>query len=115
MSEMIEKVSDNQYTLIAQQYHQEGKSKQEIEDILVEKGLSRTEAVMIAGSLISNKYEKKRKRGFLLIGIGSFLLVFGFVLTVIMYHNGMPIELAMYGPTMVGALFLLGGLIYIFE
>jgi len=112
---MIAEVSDTQFHLMARQHHDEGKSIQEIEDILVNNGLSRIEAVRISGSLTSNKFEKKRKRGFLLIGIGSFLLVFGFVLTVIMYHNGMPIELAMYGPTMIGALLLMGGLIYIFE
>jgi hypothetical protein len=99
----------------ARKLYAEGMSIHEVEDYLVENGVSRIDAVKLTTGFTSNKFESRRKRGFLLIGVGSFLLIFGFLLTVIMYHNGMPIGLAMYGPTIAGALLVMGGLVLLFN
>ncbi len=103
--------------LYAKELHNSGLPVHDIEDKLVESGITRFKAVEICKGLKSESKinENKRRRGFLLIGIGGFLLVFGFLITVLLYHQGMAIETAMYVPTIVGVLLVMGGLIYLFN
>lgn len=55
--------------------------------------------------------KKRRHRGFILGGIGSALLVIGFLLTVIFYHSGINFHFVMYGLTSIGAILLMAGMV----
>lgn len=57
---------------------------------------------------------KRRHRGIVLAGIGSFILIFGFILSIILFHAGMSIDIALFGPTSVGAIILIWGMAEIF-
>ncbi|HQQ95470.1 MAG TPA: hypothetical protein PLQ93_13030 [Bacteroidia bacterium] len=59
-------------------------------------------------------YAKKRKSGTAKLGIGSVLLVVGFVLTVINFHSNESFTFVMYGFTSAGLLILFWGLYDIF-
>lgn len=56
------------------------------------------------------RYRKQRKNGLVFLGIGSFLLVFGFILTAVMFHNNTPFKYVMYSMTTVGIVLILIGL-----
>ena len=56
-------------------------------------------------------HDKRRRIGFFLIGIGAFLCVFGFLITMVMISQGANFNVALYGATGVGGVSLFGGLV----
>ena len=54
--------------------------------------------------------EKRRRIGFALVGVGAFLCIFGFLITLLMLQQGMNFNVALYGATGLGGGMLLGGL-----
>lgn len=59
----------------------------------------------------SSSLEKRRKLGFLLVALGAFLCVLGFVITLLLLDQGVNFNVAMYGTTGAGGALLLGGLV----
>jgi len=57
--------------------------------------------------------ERRRKIGFLMVGAGAFLCVFGFLITLILLQNEVNFHVALYGATGVGGLLLFGGMVAI--
>jgi hypothetical protein len=55
--------------------------------------------------------EKRRRLGFVLLGAGAFLCVFGFVITMFLLQHEVNFNLALYGTTGAGGAMLLGGLV----
>lgn len=47
-------------------------------------------------------YTKKRNRGFIYVGVGTFLMVFSFLLSVVLFYSDRNIEWALYGITFIG-------------
>ncbi|MBI1782863.1 MAG: hypothetical protein HYR66_16085 [Sphingobacteriales bacterium] len=47
-------------------------------------------------------YAKKRNQGFIYVGVGTFLMVFSFLLSVFLFYSDNSIEWALYGITFVG-------------
>ncbi|RTL56174.1 MAG: hypothetical protein EKK37_16990 [Sphingobacteriales bacterium] len=47
-------------------------------------------------------YTKKRNQGFICIGVGTFLMVFSFLLSVLLFYSNKSIEWALYGITFIG-------------
>ncbi|HTL81286.1 MAG TPA: hypothetical protein VL651_06260 [Bacteroidia bacterium] len=56
-------------------------------------------------------YSRRKNRGFKLVFAGALILIFGFILTVILFHSGSGINYAMYGLTTIGIILLLWGMI----
>lgn len=68
---------------------------------------------LIEGLKIYHK-QKRHHRGVVLAAIGSILLIFGFILSIILYNSGMPIDWALFGPTTIGAVVLIWGMAELF-
>lgn len=59
------------------------------------------------------KKARWRKTGTICVAIGCFLLVFGFILTLILFNTGTSISIALYGPTLIGIILLMVGMVII--
>lgn len=81
---------------------------------LIQQGLSKEELKQFALSnqwneqsgeyreLLSYLYEKERKAGFRLIGIGAVILIISCMATIVLYHNHIKIDGMMYTSSVVG-------------
>jgi chromosome condensin MukBEF MukE localization factor len=56
----------------------------------------------ILQSITTYFYERQRKEGFKLIGIGTAVLIISFLFTVVLFHNNYNIELLMYISSILG-------------
>jgi len=61
----------------------------------------------------TSKFERRRKIGFLLVGAGAFLCVFGFLITLVLLQNEVNFNVALYGATGLGGLLLFAGMVAI--
>ena len=93
---------------------EEGKETESVKKSLSLSGADEQTIETIINQIKSLNFLKRRKRGILLGVTGSFLLLLGFVITVIFFHAGISIHFVMYTLTSLGALLLLAGLIDIF-
>jgi hypothetical protein len=82
---------------------------------LQESKLTQEELDAIMKVVKEHYYANRRQRGVVLAGIGSVILVFGFLITVILHYSGGEIKLVMYGLRTVGALLLLWGMVDIMD
>lgn len=73
-------------------------------------GVSEAETEEIMKTIKFLYYSKRRKRGFRNVFIGSFILVFGFLITLVLFHSNTSINYAMYTLTIAGAILLLWGM-----
>lgn len=85
-------------------------SAERIESELLKAGLNDEELETLRRFFLLEKKKNKHRWGLTLVGSGSVLLVVGFILTAILYHQGSPIEAVMYGFTALGLVFLLIGI-----
>ena len=72
-----------------------------------------TESVKGIENAEKEKLEKRRKMGVILVVIGSFLCVFGFLITMFLLQHEVNFNVALYGTTGLGGMMLLGGMIAI--
>jgi hypothetical protein len=56
-------------------------------------------------------YTKKRNQGFIYVGVGTALMVFSFLLSVMLFYSDKSIEWALYGVTFVGLSLTFKGMI----
>jgi hypothetical protein len=82
-----------------------------IETFLKEEGADEHTISLILGEIKTIYRIRRKKRGFKLVFIGSFLLVFGFVITLFLFHSSVSINYSMYGLTMIGIVLLLWGMV----
>lgn len=101
----------HEFLIIATEQHSKGIEHDHIEINLKEAGASDELVVIIIKQIKELHYLKRRKRGFKLVLFGSLLLVFGFLITLMLFHSGTTINYAMYGLTIAGVILLLWGMI----
>lgn len=61
----------------------------------------------------TSDFERRRRIGFLMVGIGAFLCVFGFLITLVLLQNEVNFNVALYGATGLGGLLLFAGMVAI--
>lgn len=66
---------------------------------------------VIIGEIKEVNRIRRKKRGFKLVFAGCFLLVFGFLITLALFHSNTGMQYAMYGLTTLGIVLLLWGMI----
>lgn len=96
--------------LAVDQFHK-GIEFHHIEVNLSREGASGAHIEIIIRELKDLNYIRRKKRGFKLVFIGAMLLVFGFVLTLLLFHSGTSINYSMYGLTTAGIILLLWGMV----
>ena len=87
---------------------------EKLRDHYVNHGKTFEESDLIITALKKHHRNRIHHRGVILVCAGSFLLVLGFVLSVILFHAGMSIDLILFGPTCIGAVLLIWGMNDIF-
>ena len=93
------------------QMFEKGIAVDQVKDSFIRRGLN---AEAVDDLLVKFTLAKKQKRGTILIVIGLLFLGFGFVLTLLMQTAGVSKEIALYGPTIIGAVCLMIGFIDVF-
>jgi hypothetical protein len=81
---------------------------------LIESGIDETKSTELINLLQLIHRHKERKTGITLVAIGSFLLVFGFIFSIILHKSNMPVDIALFGPTSIGAVLLIWGMAKLF-
>lgn len=96
----------DQYYARALQLHKEGYSVKTIQQILMKEGLKED---MLAEALCRIKllvYKKRKSRGVNMMVAGGILLLIGFGMTVMMFHQSANFDLVMYSFTILGTLLM---------
>ena len=86
--------------------HREGYPVATIQNILKNEGL---DEVIIAESLCKLKlilYKKRKNRAVIIMVSGAFIMLFGFIITVVLFHYNHNFDLLLYGFTVIGLLVL---------
>ena len=73
--------------------------------------IKKTESIIESPAPV--QHDKRRRIGFLMAGIGAFLCVFGFLITLFLLQHDVDFGLALYGTTGLGGTLLFGGLVAI--
>jgi hypothetical protein len=81
---------------------------------LIASGMNETESTELVNHLKLIHRHKERKTGITLVAIGSFLLVFGFIFSIILHKSNMSVDIALFGPTSIGAILLIWGMAKLF-
>ncbi|HEX5002035.1 MAG TPA: hypothetical protein VFW78_06035 [Bacteroidia bacterium] len=111
---MVLQASDFQrYLNLAVEKSRTGNDFSTIRSALLSAGADDSTADTIVGQLKSAHYLRRRKRGFVLTAVGSFMLLTGFLLTVFLFHHNSDFNTVMYGMTSVGVLLLLLGMVLV--
>ncbi|HEU4718780.1 MAG TPA: hypothetical protein VFU15_13140 [Bacteroidia bacterium] len=97
--------------LLASDQHARGVENHHIEENLQKAGATPEMTAHIMKEIKTIDFIRRKKRGFRSVTIGSFLLVFGFLITLLLYHSGSNINYAMYSVTIAGVVMLLWGMI----
>ncbi len=108
---MEENHEHTKFRELALEQFQKGIEFHHIQVNLSQQGASVIIIEIIIDELKALNYIRRKKRGFKLVFVGSFLLVFGFVITLLLFHSGFSINYAMYGITTIGIALLLWGMI----
>jgi len=99
---------------LANEYHANGKSFDEISKILSADYKDEAMIYAIIKKLKAEHYAIRLKEGKKLLLIGSSLMFAGFFITCINFHANQSINFAMYGLTTLGLIFAFAGLYKIF-
>jgi hypothetical protein len=113
MAEYFEKMQQKEFQSLRELAQKQSANRIEhhhIEANLKEAGAADEIIVIIIREIKTLHYLKRKKRGFKLVLAGSLLLVFGFIITLILFHSGNSINYAMYGLTIAGIILLLWGM-----
>jgi hypothetical protein len=78
---------------------------------LLKKGADNETIAAIVDQLKPLRYAIRRGRGIKLILAGAGLLLLGFILTVVFFHNNQSIDYVMYGLTTIGIVILFWGVV----
>ena len=86
--------------------HREGYPIATIQNILKNEGL---DEVLLTESLCKLKliiYKKRKSRAVIIMVSGAFIMLFGFIMTVILFHSDHNFDLSLYGFTVIGLIVL---------
>ncbi|MBP6512587.1 MAG: hypothetical protein KA347_07955 [Bacteroidia bacterium] len=86
--------------------HREGYPVETIQNILKNEGL---DEVLLTESLCKLKlilYKKRKSRAVIIMITGAFIMLFGFIITVVLFHYNHNFDLFLYGFTVIGLLVL---------
>lgn len=83
----------------------------EVRVTLLQRNITPSDLDRAINEIRKNYYARKRKRGTITVGIGSVLLVFGCIITMVLHSYGYPINYILYVPTSIGIGLLLWGMI----
>ncbi len=86
--------------------HREGYPVETIQRILKKEGL---EEILLTETLCKLKlliYKKRKSRAGLIMVAGGIIMLFGFIMTVMLFHNDHNFDFFLYGFTIVGLLVL---------
>jgi hypothetical protein len=86
--------------------HKEGYPISKIESILRKEGWPDNIVPEVLCQLKLSIYKKRKGKGVLIMGIGGFLLISGFVVTVIMFHMNYDFNIFMYTFTSIGTMLM---------
>lgn len=100
---------DNLY-LYAKNLAEENKSFEEIEKILLQKTNNEIIVSEIISRLKKIQHAIKSKNGLIKLGIASFFLLSGFLITCINFHSNQSFTIVMYSFTSIGLILMLWGL-----
>ncbi len=107
---MKDKERSSELISLAEQYLASGMNFETIKEKLLQR-YNNDEVIMIIISQIKREYyNKRRKEGTSILGIGLAIILVGFVLTCFNYHANESVTFAMYGLTSTGILIVLWGL-----
>lgn len=108
----MEPTSDyTEHLLVGNDMMLRGAEIDEVRVKLLQRNITPSDLDLVINEIRKNYYAKKRRRGTIVVGIGSCLLVFGCIITMVLHAYGYPISYILYGPTSVGILLLLWGMI----
>ena len=95
---------------LSQQLFEKGKSNNEIATYLTSAGYTADELAEAATHLKKLGNQKKQRLGLMLIAVGVFLCVTGFIVVLVAINQGTSFNFALYGMTSLGATSIMGGL-----
>lgn len=98
--------SVDQYYSRALQLHKEGYPVKSIHNMLQKEGLKEDVLIEAMCRIKLLVYKKRKSRGVQLMVGGGVLLITGFVMTVLMFHQNVNFDMIMYGFTSIGTLLL---------
>lgn len=110
---MIAATSNNTYMQEAVQLLKTGLDRESIKKHFKEKGVEEPLINDMDTQLLLIQRNKWRTQGFIWVGIGFFLLSFGFILTLMLFEAGMNFNIAMYTLTLLGIGCTLKGIVNI--
>lgn len=96
---------------IAIDHQDRGVEHHHIEATLTSKGAHPEAIKEILREIKTMELIRRKKRGFKLVLAGSLFLVFGFLITLALFHTSVSISYSMYGLTTLGVVLLLWGMV----
>ena len=101
--------SAEQYYFKALKLHNEGYSVKNIHHMLMKEGVKEELLVEAMCRIKLLVYKKRKSRGVMMMVAGGILLLVGFIMTVMMFHQHSNFDLVMYGFTITGTLLMCFG------
>ena len=83
---------------------------EKITEILLEKHNDEAMVYAVVKKVKSDHYAKHRKEGLVVLGIGLFVILVGFLITCFNFHSNKSFTMAMYGLTSLGLVIVFVGL-----
>jgi hypothetical protein len=106
----MESIHYTEWWLIANTLQKQGLNSDEITTQLRDKGAPENLLSEIITKIKELHLSQKRNKGFVLCGIGVFLLIVGCLLTFVLFTSGDNIRYVMYGLTSIGVVCAIKGL-----
>lgn len=94
----------------AKAYYESGYDSEEVVRMLCAKGIGENQAKEALARAKKIIFEKRRRRGLLLLGCGALCLFSGFLISAILFHSNASPAIPLYGLTSAGIIFLLFGM-----
>lgn len=107
---MKDKDQSSELFSLADQYLANGMDFETIKEKLLQRYNDEELILMIISKTKKDYYNKRRKEGTSILGIGLTMILVGFVLTCFNYHTNQSVNFVMYGLTSIGILIVLWGL-----
>lgn len=96
----------------AYQLYESGHTSEEILNRFMQRGIDAGIAEEVLSTVKAKRLKIRRGRGLIFAGIGSVVLVSGFLITYILHHFDMETGWALYGLTTAGICLLFIGMVY---
>lgn len=101
---------NEEHAILAQTFFDEGRNEKYVSEYLEKNQFDPRTASAIHHRFKALCYEKRKKIGMLLLGLGAILCIAGFMFTLLLSHEHASFNFALYGMTSAGATGLMAGL-----